>query len=144
MFQPKTAGTASTHSSNAGNGNTNNPLVGASGGAADQSTRDGNEPMTTSERRLSRPHIDAGEYWPSPTLLRIRRRRSPLHQFAESLLERTRLASASNTTAILGGMPFFSILQLNLRKVKLEKILKGSLDSIPSPSSSVKIQIMGQ
>ena len=99
--------------------------------------------MTTSERRLSRPHIDAGEYWPSPTLLRIRRRRSPLHQFAESLLERTRLASASNTTAILGGMPFFSILQLNLRKVKLEKILKGSLDSIPSPSSSVKIQIMG-
>ena len=104
VFQPKTAGTASTHSSNAGNGNTNNPV---GGGAADQSTRDGNEPMTTSERRLSRPHIDAGEYWPSPTLLRIRRRRSPLHQFAESLLERTRLASASNTTAILGGMEFF-------------------------------------
>ena len=26
---------------------------------------------------------------------------------------------------------------------KAEKILKGSLDSIPSPSSSVKIQIMG-
>ena len=26
---------------------------------------------------------------------------------------------------------------------KLEKILKGSLDSIPSPSPSVKIQIMG-
>ena len=101
VFQPKTAGTASTHSSNAGNGN-------PGGGAADQSTRDGNEPMTTSERRLSRPHIDAGEYWPSPTLLRIRRRRSPLHQFAESLLERTRLASASNTTAILGGMQFFS------------------------------------
>ena len=28
-------------------------------------------------------------------------------------------------------------------KVKVEKILKGSLDSIPSPSSSVKIQIIG-
>ena len=27
--------------------------------------------------------------------------------------------------------------------LKLEKILKGSLDSIPSPSPSVKIQIMG-
>ena len=27
--------------------------------------------------------------------------------------------------------------------VKVEKILKGSLDSIPSPSPSVKIQIMG-
>jgi hypothetical protein len=61
LFQPKTAGTASTHSSNAGNGNSNNPLVGAGGATADQSTRDGNEPMTTSERRLSRPHIDAGK-----------------------------------------------------------------------------------
>ena len=29
-----------------------------------------------------------------------------------------------------------------LYKVKVEKILKGSLDSIPSPSPSVKIQIM--
>ena len=29
-------------------------------------------------------------------------------------------------------------------KVKVEKILKGSLDSIPSPSSSVKIQIMDE
>ena len=29
-------------------------------------------------------------------------------------------------------------------KVKVEKILKGSLDSIPSPSSSVKIQIYWQ
>ena len=27
---------------------------------------------------------------------------------------------------------------------KVEKILKGSLDSIPSPSTSVKIQIMGR
>ena len=27
--------------------------------------------------------------------------------------------------------------------VKVEKILKGTLDSIPSPSPSVKIQIMG-
>ena len=104
VFQPKT-GPVSTHSSATGNGNPDgtsggNGTTGAVG--ADQST---NEPMTTSERRLSRPHMqDAGEYWPSPTLLRIRRRRSPLHQFAESLLERTRLASASNTTAILGGM----------------------------------------
>ena len=28
-------------------------------------------------------------------------------------------------------------------KVKVEKILKGTLDSIPSPSPSVEIQIMG-
>ena len=28
-------------------------------------------------------------------------------------------------------------------QIKVEKILKGSLGSIPSPSSSVKIQIMG-
>ena len=27
---------------------------------------------------------------------------------------------------------------------KVEKVLKGSLDSIPSPSSSVKIQVMGR
>ena len=30
-----------------------------------------------------------------------------------------------------------------IRKGKVEKILKGSLDSIPSPSPSVKIKIMG-
>ena len=30
-----------------------------------------------------------------------------------------------------------------LKNLKEEKILKGSLDSIPSPSPSVKIQIMG-
>ena len=30
-----------------------------------------------------------------------------------------------------------------LKRGKVEKILKGSLDSIPSPSPSVKIQIMG-
>ena len=28
--------------------------------------------------------------------------------------------------------------------IKVENILKGSLDSIPSPSTSVKIKIMGQ
>ena len=28
--------------------------------------------------------------------------------------------------------------------IKVEKVLKGSLDSIPSPSPSVKIQIMGE
>ena len=28
--------------------------------------------------------------------------------------------------------------------IKIEKILKGSLDSIPSPSPSMKIQIMGR
>ena len=32
---------------------------------------------------------------------------------------------------------------LRVRSSKVEKILKGSLDSIPSPSPSVKIQIMG-
>ena len=32
---------------------------------------------------------------------------------------------------------------LSLIQGKVEKILKGSLDSIPSPSPSVKIQIMG-
>ena len=30
-----------------------------------------------------------------------------------------------------------------MKYVKIEKILKGSLDSIPSPSPTVKIQIMG-
>ena len=30
------------------------------------------------------------------------------------------------------------------KKVKVEKILKGSLDSIPSPSPPMKIQIMGR
>ena len=32
---------------------------------------------------------------------------------------------------------------LTLVSIKVEKILKGSLDSIPSPSPLVKIQIMG-
>ena len=32
----------------------------------------------------------------------------------------------------------------NLRKLKVEKILKGSLDSIPPPPPSVKFQIMGR
>ena len=36
------------------------------------------------------------------------------------------------------------ILKIFLQKYKVEKILKGSLDSISSPSSSVKIQIMGE
>ena len=47
--------------------------------------------------------MDAGEYWPSPTMHRIRRRRSPLHQFAESLLERTRLASAASSVTNSGA-----------------------------------------
>ena len=34
-------------------------------------------------------------------------------------------------------------LEVFLLRNKVEKILKGSLDSIPSPSTSVKIQIMG-
>ena len=59
-----------------------------------------------SQRRPSRP-LELNEYIPSPTVLRIRRRRSPLHQFAENLLERTRLASTttSTTTTALGGVP---------------------------------------
>ena len=32
----------------------------------------------------------------------------------------------------------------NVKIHKVEKILKGSLDLIPSPSPSVKIQIMGK
>ena len=40
--------------------------------------------------------------------------------------------------AIAVGLHFLGILVL-----KVEKILKGSLNSIPSPSPSVKIQIMG-
>ena len=42
------------------------------------------------------------------------------------------------------NMPFFT-LNVNdaLYLLLVEKILKGSLDSIPSPSPSVKIQIMG-
>ena len=38
---------------------------------------------------------------------------------------------------------YIYLLSKNVLWVKLEKILKGSLDSIPSPSPSVKIQIMG-
>ena len=37
----------------------------------------------------------------------------------------------------MGGWYYFEFLD------KVEKIFKGSLDSIPSPSPSVKIQIMG-
>ena len=39
----------------------------------------------------------------------------------------------------------FSVLAFHngLKIIKVKKILKGSLDSIPSPSPSVKIQIMG-
>jgi hypothetical protein len=33
---------------------------------------------------------------------------------------------------------------LNVPKLKVERILKGSLDLTPSPSPSVKIQIMGR
>ena len=36
---------------------------------------------------------------------------------------------------------FINIIELSIAKVKVEKTIKGSLDSIPSPS--VKIQIMG-
>ena len=36
-----------------------------------------------------------------------------------------------------------SCISISVTKLKVEKILKGSLDSIPSPSPSVKIQIMG-
>ena len=32
---------------------------------------------------------------------------------------------------------------LGIIRIKVEKILEGSLDSIPSPSPSVKIQTMG-
>ena len=59
------------------------------------------------QRRPSRP-LELNEYIPSPTVLRIRRRRSPLHQFAENLLERTRLASTTTTatTAVTtSGVP---------------------------------------
>jgi hypothetical protein len=34
-------------------------------------------------------------------------------------------------------------LKVIILSIKVEKILKGSLDSIPSPSPSVKIQIIG-
>ena len=38
---------------------------------------------------------------------------------------------------------WFVVIHEDLKSVKVEKILKGSLDSILSPSPSVKIQIMG-
>ena len=42
------------------------------------------------------------------------------------------------------GISFFKKPRFrNIQICKVEKILKGSLDSIPSPSPSVKIQIMG-
>ena len=40
------------------------------------------------------------------------------------------------------GLASISLLR-EIYQSKVEKILKGSLDSIPSPSPSVKIQIMG-
>jgi hypothetical protein len=46
---------------------------------------------------------------------------------------------ANPTSRLVLFRPF---LQKSLDKV--DKILKGSLDSIPSPTSSVKIQIMGR
>ena len=41
--------------------------------------------------------------------------------------------------------PFLKSLgfQMQVQEDKVENILKGSLDSIPSPSPSLKIQIMG-
>ena len=39
---------------------------------------------------------------------------------------------------------FINIIELSIAKVKVEKTIKGSLDSIPSPSPSVQIQIMGK
>ena len=39
---------------------------------------------------------------------------------------------------------FVNVLLCRLCNFKVEKILKGSLDSIPSPSPSVKIQIIGR
>ena len=41
----------------------------------------------------------------------------------------------------LACLPYSSV--INILVFKVEKILKGSLDSISSPSPSVKIQIMG-
>ena len=41
------------------------------------------------------------------------------------------------------SLMYASSLEYEAPKLKVEKILKGSLDSIPSPSPSLKIQIMG-
>jgi hypothetical protein len=45
---------------------------------------------------------------------------------------------------ILHGLPKEEVAKIKQKRrtLKVEKILKGSLDSIPSPSPSVKIQIM--
>ena len=41
------------------------------------------------------------------------------------------------------GNKYPVVLQVEKEECKVEEILKGSLDLIPSPSPSVKIQIMG-
>ena len=50
-----------------------------------------------------------------------------------------------NTTITFPAAPLLTVILALVGKflLKVEKILKGSLDSIPSPTPSVKIQIMG-
>ena len=65
------------------------------------------------------------------------------------LLSKDRLPSIKSMLQILGnnrltlGLTNVEYLRPLAHLVKVEKISKGSLDSIPSPSPSVKIQIMG-
>ena len=44
---------------------------------------------------------------------------------------------------IIHGEYLFFQVEIKKKSKRVEKILKGSLDSIPSPSASVRIQIMG-
>ena len=52
--------------------------------------------------------------------------------------------SSKSWTRSIGSTPYWSCICKFFNLLKVEKILKGSLDLIPSPSSSVKIQIMGR
>ena len=91
--------------------------------------------------------MDDGEYWRSPSMLRIRRRRSPLHQFAESLLERTRLASASTVAtsgagALLtsgGGVPGTDYVPATMGPSTFPLHFERMTSNDPSSTSNVKL-----
>ena len=68
--------------------------------AASEATPQSIPPPPQQQQLQSQQPLDT---FPATSVLRIRRRRSPLHQFAESLLERTRQATTPATVSL--GVP---------------------------------------
>ena len=77
---------------------------------------------------------------PSPSVLHYFRKLTVLTVSPVSFRKKPVLDAFA--LVISGGLATFALHFLEYGKV--EKILKGSLDSIPSTSPSVKIQIMGR